>query len=73
MAPAGDEAAFFAAVHSGADAVYLGLTDFSARKSAVNFSVENLKKYTDHAHALGVRVHVALNTLVKEGELAKFF
>ena len=73
LAPAGDEAAFYAAVHAGADAVYLGLTDFSARKSAANFSAENLKKYTAYAHVLGVRVYVALNTLVKDGELERFF
>ena len=73
LAPAGDEAAFYAAINSGADAVYLGLTDFSARKSAANFSLDNLKGYIDHAHALGVRVHVALNTLVKEGEADRFF
>lgn len=73
LAPAGDEASFYAAVHSGADAVYLGLTDFSARRAAANFSLENLKEYIDYAHALGVRVHVALNTLIKEDELARFF
>ncbi len=73
LAPAGDEAAFYAAINSGANAVYLGLTDFSARKSAANFSLDNLKGYIDHAHALGVRVHVALNTLVKEGETDRFF
>ena len=73
LAPAGDEASFYAAVHSGADAVYLGLTDFSARRSAANFSLENLKEHIDYAHALGVRVHVALNTLIKEDELARFF
>ena len=73
LAPAGDEASFYAAVHSGTDAVYLGLTDFSARRAAANFSLENLKEHIDYAHALGVRVHVALNTLIKEDELARFF
>ena len=72
LAPAGDAAAFYAGIHSGADAVYLGLTDFSARKSAANFSLENLKGHIDYAHALGVRVHVALNTLVKNGEIERF-
>lgn len=73
LAPAGDEEAFYAAVHSGADAVYLGLKDFSARGSAVNFSPESLKKCAAYAHVLGVRVYIALNTLVKEGELDSFF
>ena len=43
LAPAGDTAAFEAALNSGADAIYLGLTDFSARKSAANFTLDNLK------------------------------
>lgn len=73
LAPAGDKDSFFAAIDSGADAVYLGLTDFSARKSAANFSLENLKDYADYAHILGVKVYVALNTLVKEEESERFF
>lgn len=73
LAPAGDAASFSAAVNSGADAVYLGLTDFSARKSAANFSLGNLKEYIDRAHVLQVKVYVALNTLVKDGELDRFF
>ncbi len=73
LAPAGDSAAFYAAINSGADAVYLGLTDFSARRSAANFSLENLRTHIGYAHALGVRVYVALNTLVKDGEVGRFF
>lgn len=73
LAPAGDREAFFAALHSGADAVYLGLTDFSARKAASNFSLENLNEYTAYAHMLGAKVYVALNTLIKQGELSAFF
>ena len=73
LAPAGDEAAFFAALHSGADAVYLGLQNFSARAGAANFTAERLVQLIRTAHMLGVRVHVALNTLVKERELPAFF
>ena len=73
LAPAGDEASFYAAVNMGADAVYLGLREFSARRSAANFTAEELKPHVRTAHALGVKVYVALNTLVKEGELRSFF
>lgn len=73
LAPAGDVAAFEAALNSGADAIYLGLTDFSARKSAANFTLDNLKEYAARAHVLGCKVYVALNTLVKDSELADFF
>lgn len=73
LAPAGDAESFSAALRAGADAVYLGLRDFSARRGAVNFSLENLHEYTARAHVLGAKVYVALNTLVKDGELAAFF
>lgn len=62
-----------AAINSGADAVYLGLTSFSARSSAENFDLQSLKENISYAHALGVKVYVALNTLVKEEELQSFF
>lgn len=73
LAPAGNGVSFDAALNSGADAIYLGLTDFSARKSAANFTLDNLKEYAAYAHVLGCKVYVALNTLVKDAELADFF
>ena len=73
LAPAGDKTAFEAALAAGADAVYLGLQDFSARKSAANFTVDDLAEAARKAHALGAKVYVALNTLVKEGERENFF
>ncbi len=69
LAPAGDERSFFAAINSGANAVYLGMSDFSARKNAENFNSDNINYYVSYAHALGVRVYVAINTLIKDGEL----
>ncbi len=73
LAPAGDEASFKAAINAGADAVYLGLRDFSARKGAANFSAEELAECAARAHVFGAKVYVALNTLVKDGELQNFF
>ncbi len=73
LAPAGDAAALKAALAAGADAVYLGLQDFSARKSAANFTVEDLSSATRRAHALGAKIYVALNTLVKDEERNGFF
>jgi len=40
LAPAGGVESFVAAVENGADAVYLGLKEYSARASAANFTVE---------------------------------
>lgn len=73
LAPAGDYATFKTAVDAGADAVYLGLKDFSARKNAGNFTSEELRSAVLYARAFGVKVYVAVNTLVKDGELDSFF
>lgn len=69
LAPAGDGDALRAAVFSGADAVYLGLTAFSARKSAGNFTPEQLREAVAFCHARNVRVYVAVNTTVYVDEL----
>ena len=72
LAPAGDEKSFYSAISSGANAVYLGLSNFSARKNATNFNIDNLKFYIDYAHFFGARVYVAMNTLIKNSELNEF-
>ena len=70
LSPAGDRESLLAAVKSGADAVYLGATALNARAGAGNFDREALCRATDYAHERGVRVHVTVNTVVKEGEMA---
>lgn len=69
LAPAGNAQMLGAAVLSGADAVYLGLTGFNARRSAGNFTPDQLREAVAFCHARGVRVHVTLNTLVYAREL----
>ncbi|MEG0767639.1 MAG: peptidase U32 family protein, partial [Clostridia bacterium] len=69
LAPAGSEEALLAAVRNGADAVYLGYTAFGARGSAANFDEAQLRKAVRFCHAHGVRVHVTVNTLVKQAEM----
>ncbi|OGR32033.1 MAG: peptidase U32 [Desulfuromonadales bacterium GWD2_61_12] len=69
LAPAGSLEAFFAAMENGADAVYCGLRDFSARAKAKNFTVGDVGRMAAYARSRGRRVYVTLNTLVKEGEL----
>lgn len=54
---------------AGADAVYTGLKDFSARAKAKNFSLSELRKITHYAQSKGRKLYVTLNTLVKEREL----
>ncbi len=70
LAPAGDLNALKSAVFNGADAVYLGLEDFNARKKATNFCSDNLKEIVDFCHFYGVKVFVTLNTNVRQSELS---
>ncbi len=73
LLPAGNEDCLRAAVNNGADAVYLGLDNFNARKSAGNFTEENLSSIVEYCHNSDVKVYVALNTLVKNSELKEYF
>ena len=69
LAPAGDIEAGYAALYYGADAIYLGLQQFSARATAANFDETNLAEFVAYAHSLKRKVYVALNTLIEESEL----
>src|SRR5690606_22986744 len=69
LAPAGDWHSFVAAVQNGADAVYLGTTQFSARQEAENFSLEQLSEAVSYAHSRGCRIYVAVNTLISGAEM----
>ena len=67
--PAGNADMLRAAVFAGADAVYLGLDGYNARRSAGNFDPDALREAVCFCHARGVAVHVTLNTLVYAAEL----
>jgi putative protease len=69
LAPAGDTEALLGAIKGAADAVYLGVEDFNARKGAKNFRLEELEEAIDLAHSRGVKVFLALNIPVKQKEL----
>ena len=69
LAPAGNREALERADAAGADAVYLGYAAFSARAGAGNFDRQGLEDAVRYAHARHMRVHVTLNTLVKDREL----
>lgn len=69
LAPAGNTASFFSAVAAGADAVYCGLKNFSARMEADNFSTEELAALTKYAHSKKVKVYITLNSLLKPDDL----
>lgn len=71
LAPAGDIYSFDTAIACGADAVYLGLSDFNARRKAENFGIDNLRECVKKAHFFGVKVYVTVNTLVGDGEMGE--
>ena len=69
LAPAGSREALAAAVQNGADAVYMGLGSFNARRSARNFTDEDFADAVAYCHLHGVRVYLTLNTLLTDREL----
>ena len=69
LAPVGSWEMLEAAVRSGADAIYLGASDFNARRNAQNFSKEELKQAIEYCHICGVKVYLTLNTVLREKEL----
>lgn len=71
LAPAGGREALRAAVFAGADAVYLGGSAFGARANAKNFTDEELREAVAFCRARDVRVHVTVNTVLKDPELPR--
>ena len=69
LSPAGSPEAVIAAVQNGADAVYLGMGDFNARRGAKNFTNEEFEKAVTYCRVRGCKVYVTLNTLVNDREM----
>ncbi len=69
LSPVGGQEQLIAAVRSGANAVYLGLKDFNARRNANNF--DDLEQTVKYCHARNVKVYITLNTLIKDKEINK--
>ena len=81
LAPAGNFETALAAFEAGADAVYCGLTEFSARAFADNFTLEDLKnllryargnrtiEQSEHSNNRAKRVYVTFNTVIDEDNL----
>lgn len=69
LAPAGDRERLTAAVQYGADAVYLGGTEFGMRAAPGNFTGEQLCEAVQYCHERGVKVHLTCNTLPRNDEL----
>ena len=71
LSPAGSPEAVIAAVQNGADAVYMGMGNFNARRGAKNFTDEEFEKAVRYCRIRGCKVYVTLNTLVGDREAAE--
>ena len=71
LSPAGSPEAVIAAVQNGADAIYMGLGNFNARRGAKNFTDEEFERSMRYCRIRGCKVYVTLNTLVNDREIAQ--
>ncbi len=71
LAPVGSNEMLTAAVRAGADAVYLGLNEFNARRNAENFTLDSLGEAVKYCHIRGVKVYLTLNIMLSDKELER--
>ncbi len=69
LAPAGGKEQLEYAIHFGADSVYLAGERYGMRRRADNFSEADLPDAIAYAHEHGVRVHVAVNTVMSDTDI----
>ncbi|MCI5744948.1 MAG: U32 family peptidase, partial [Erysipelotrichaceae bacterium] len=69
LAPAGNMECLKAAIHNGADAIYIGGSNFSARAYADNFTNEQIVEAIKYAHIYGVKIYVSVNITIYDDEI----
>jgi U32 family peptidase len=69
LAPVGNVESFYAALNAGADAIFMGLSEFNARGRASNFTKPMLQLAVQKAHEKNVKVYITLNILIKNKEI----
>lgn len=69
LAPAGSFEILKAVIEAGADAVYVGGSQFGARAYANNFTEEELLNAIDYVHLRGKKLFLTVNTLFKNHEI----
>jgi len=69
LSPVGSMEAFYAAINSGADAIYLAGELYGARKATVKFNMDDIKFIISTAHLYGVKVYITINTLIFDNEI----
>ncbi|TNF55239.1 U32 family peptidase [bacterium] len=71
LAPAGNYEKLKAALHYGADAVYMGLSDFSLRAKAENFTFDELEKAAHLVHAKGKKIYITINIFPHNRDISR--
>lgn len=72
LAPAGSLESLTAAVNCGADAVYIGGKQFSARQNAANFDNDELKQAADLCHLHNIKIYLTVNTIIFDDQINDF-
>ena len=72
LAPAGSLESLKAAVNCGADAVYIGGKQFSARQNAANFDNAELKQAADLCHLHNIKIYLTVNTIIFDNQVNEF-
>src|SRR5262249_4336830 len=68
LLPVGDRAMALAAIHNGADAIYVGFPGFNARGRTADLPIDEMRELIETCHLYGVKVHLAFNILIFERE-----
>lgn len=69
LLPVGNMDMALAAIHNGADAVYMGFPHFNARGRSHDFEIQELREMIEVCHLYGVRAHLAFNILIFPREI----
>ena len=72
LAPAGNIESLTAALRCGADAVYIGPKNYSARQNASNFDIDEIKEASKLCHMYNAKLYLAVNTLILDNQLDDF-
>ena len=74
LAPAGSYEAVLAAVGGGADAVYMGCSEFAnARMNAANLDYKKLAEAVEYCRVRGVKTYITVNTVLSDREMERLY
>ncbi|MGN0421565.1 MAG: U32 family peptidase [Lachnospiraceae bacterium] len=73
LAPAGSYESLKAAICAGADAIYVGGSQFGARAYAKNLAQDDMLQAIDYVHIHGRKIYLTVNTLLKDDELNSLY